>query len=566
MTKEKHHYHSKQQHQLLKMYNSKPIVSGDGKIIKAAPFQSTSAAHKAKIHPSLKWFTNTRTVKQAKLQEIHETQKKLAEEKEKGNYSVLMNKMQLPMNLLLDTKTTKRDLNFGDAYLSKKRDLGDVQDILKRAERNEAKPEQEKESDYLMKTNHILRKGSSNRIYQELYKVMDSSDVILHVLDARDPLGTFVQSVMNYVEEKPHKHVVFILNKADLIPTYMTRQWIHYFGKKGPTIAFHAHPTKSFGKGSLIQLLRQYVQIYLKMNRQQLSVGVVGYPNTGKSSLINTLRGKKVCTVAPIAGETKVWQYITLMKKIYLIDCPGIVYQNQNDVDVVMKGVCRVEQLDDPVIYIPNVIERVKKQYLLKTYGLENFNDSEDFLTQIGKKSGRLLKGGVADLRTVSMMVLNDFMRGKIPWFVTVPGSEELSAEELEKKSKKVDQPKVDQIFSKIQVREEFSEAPKESEKAEELNVVDWDNVFQEMVGETQVDLQVMEDDPFSDHDSVLEDDFKTATDNADKQDLKKNFYDKVSVKNRNRPKMNFSHQVQERRGELRKRLPGKTRIQKKKK
>jgi Fe2+ transport system protein B len=50
---------------------------------------------------------------------------------------------------------------------------------------------------------------------------------------------------------------------------------------------------------------------------------MIGYPNVGKSSVINALRSKKVCNVAPIAGETKVWQYITLMKRIYLIDCPG---------------------------------------------------------------------------------------------------------------------------------------------------------------------------------------------------------------------------------------------------
>jgi len=224
-----------------------------------------------------------------------------------------------------------------------------------------------------MKTQHILRKGTSNRIYTELYKVLDSSDVVLHVLDARDPLGTFCQNIKNYVDEKQHKHLVFILNKTDLIPTYMTRQWIQYFSRIGPTIAFHAHINKSFGKGALIQLLRQYVQIYMKMNRMQLSVGIVGFPNTGKSSIINTLRGKKVCTVAPIPGETKVWQYITLMKKIYLIDCPGVVYNNQTDDQIVLRGVCRAEQLDDPMIYITKIIERVKKEYLCKTYGISDF-------------------------------------------------------------------------------------------------------------------------------------------------------------------------------------------------
>ena len=54
-------------------------------------------------------------------------------------------------------------------------------------------------------------------------------------------------------------------------------------------------------------------------------MGVIGYPNTGKSSIINTLMAKKCCKAAPVPGETKVWQYITLMKSIYLVDCPGTV-------------------------------------------------------------------------------------------------------------------------------------------------------------------------------------------------------------------------------------------------
>eukprot|EP00835_Amoeboradix_gromovi_P006068 NODE_653_length_5514_cov_0.694552.p1 type:complete len:583 gc:universal NODE_653_length_5514_cov_0.694552:2247-499(-) len=565
---QKHFYHSTQQHKVLKMYNQKTIIDGAGKIIKDAPFQSTSTKHNARIHPSLKWFTNTRTIKQMKLQEIHETQKKLAEEKEKGNYSVLMNKMQLPMQLLMDTKTNKRDLNFSEAYLSKKRDMGDYADILKRSARLEKVGTVDDDPDYMVKTQHILKKGTSNRIYTELYKVLDSSDIILHVLDARDPLGTYCESINKYLSEKTHKHLVFILNKTDLIPTFMTKQWIKYFSRLGPTIAFHAHPSKSFGKGALIQLLRQYVQIYLKMNRQQLSVGIVGFPNTGKSSIINTLRGKKVCVVAPIAGETKVWQYITLMKKIYLIDCPGIVYNNQTDSEVVLKGCCRVEQLDDPMVYIPDVLKRVKKEYLLKTYGLVDFKNAEDLLTLLGKKTGKLLKGGVADMRTVSVMVLNDFTRGKIPWFMSPPKNDDqdtvvkVMEQEEGIQSEEAKTLHVDQKFSKIKVRDEFQEDASVDEKEEEL--VDWDDVFKDMVGDSnQMDLQVMEDDPFSDDDSVLAEDAVEQVKQIDQSG--NNFYDRVSAKNRNRPKMAHSKQVHERRQEMSKRLPGKTRITRKK-
>ena len=81
--------------------------------------------------------------------------------------------------------------------------------------------------------------------------------------------------------------------------------------------------THAFGKGALIGLLRQFGK--LMSDKKQISVGVVGYPNVGKSSVINTLISKKSCKVAPVPGETKIWQYITLMKRIFLIDCPGVV-------------------------------------------------------------------------------------------------------------------------------------------------------------------------------------------------------------------------------------------------
>src|SRR6202048_5597640 len=97
--------------------------------------------------------------------------------------------------------------------------------------------------------------------------------------------------------------------------------------------------TNSFGKGSFITLLRQFSTLH--SNRKQISVGFIGYPNTGKSSIINTLRKKKVCKTAPIAGETKVWQYITLMKRIYLIDCPGITKPEGDETHTALRGGAR---------------------------------------------------------------------------------------------------------------------------------------------------------------------------------------------------------------------------------
>lgn len=161
------------------------------------------------------------------------------------------------------------------------------------------------------------------------------------------------------------------------------------------------------------------------MDKKQISVGFIGYPNVGKSSVINALRSKKVCNVAPIAGETKVWQYITLMKRIFLIDCPGVVYPSaETDTEKVLKGVVRVELVTNPEDYVETVLQRVRKEYIQKTYKVESWTTSMDFLEQLAKKSGKLLKGGEPDITVTSRMVLNDWQRGKLPFYVAPEGYE----------------------------------------------------------------------------------------------------------------------------------------------
>lgn len=156
-------------------------------------------------------------------------------------------------------------------------------------------------------------------------------------------------------------------------------------------------------------------------------MGFIGYPNVGKSSIINALKKKNVCKVAPIPGETKVWQYITLTKRIYLIDCPGIVYDvNETETDKVLKGVVRAEKIPDPDRYIQAILDKVEKKHIYDIFGIRDWEDSEDFVSQVAVKTGKLLKGGDPDLNNVCKTLIFDWQRGKIPFFHMPPREDDL--------------------------------------------------------------------------------------------------------------------------------------------
>ncbi|KAL9112486.1 MAG: hypothetical protein Q9227_003328 [Pyrenula ochraceoflavens] len=427
-----------------------------GKITKAAAFQSRELP-KARVEPDRRWFGNTRVISQGALSSFRQA----VEERASDPYQVLLKSNKIPLSLIQDGETKNGvkqhrakiavgSAPFGDTFGPKsqrkrvKLGVGSLEELAGESvkmhdnylERLESTglpgdtgvtPAEDPNDGQLPTAREpVFSKGQSKRIFNELYKTIDSSDVIIQVLDARDPEGTRCRSVEKYLrEEAGHKHLVFLLNKCDLVPTKVAAAWVRHLSKERPTLAFHASITNSFGKGSLISLLRQFSTLH--PNRKQISVGFIGYPNTGKSSIINTLRRKAVCTAAPIPGETKVWQYITLMKRVLLIDAPGIVPPSKDDSeeDILLRGAVRVEKVDYPSQYVAAVLQRVQPKHIERTYGVKFIEgDAIEFLSVLARKGGRLLKGGEPDVDGVARMVLNDFLRGKIPWFIPPPGAE----------------------------------------------------------------------------------------------------------------------------------------------
>ena len=111
------------------------------------------------------------------------------------------------------------------------------------------------------------------------------------------------------------------------------------------------------------------------------------------------------------------------VQRIYLIDCPGVCPPSSKDTpeDILLKGVIRVENVQHPGQYIDAVLRKTKPQHIERTYDVRGFTNAIEFLDMVARKGGRLLKGGEADADGVAKMVLNDFVRGKIPWFTPPP-------------------------------------------------------------------------------------------------------------------------------------------------
>ncbi|XP_046850071.1 nucleolar GTP-binding protein 2-like, partial [Xenia sp. Carnegie-2017] len=435
----------------LNMYRDegKPTRNRHGKIIKPAAFQSRAVSGEvARVEPNRKWFGNTRVITQNALQTFQVEMGKIL----KDPYKVIMKQSKMPLSLLHDRAKTARvhlldtesfSTTFGPKAQRKRPTImaADVEALVSQVDDSRENYDSNKDMDLTkdepdstsLAIESVFSKGQSKRIWNELYKVIDSSDVLLQVLDARDPEGTRCRQVEKYLsKEKQHKHLIFVLNKCDLVPTWVTQQWVTILSSEYPTLAFRASLTNPFGKGALINTLRQFSKLH--SDKKNISVGCIGYPNVGKSSIINALRSKKVCNVAPIAGETKVWQYVTLMRRIFLIDCPGVVYPaGDSPTDIVLKGVVRVENVDNPSDYIDALLSRVKHEYLTKTYKITSWANVTDFLEKLAAKTGKLLKGGEADINTVAKMVLNDFQRGKLPYFVPPPTQTSVEEEKTAK-------------------------------------------------------------------------------------------------------------------------------------
>lgn len=263
-----------------------------------------------------------------------------------------------------------------------------------------------------------------------LHKVIDESDLVILVLDARDPEGCRSRLVEEEVRrrESEGKKLVFVLNKIDLVSKENAQQWLRYLRHSTPTLPFRSassnqrsHLSSTTAPG-LMRLLKAF-----KPSSQSITVGVVGFPNVGKSSLINSLKRSKACAVAAQPGHTKDLQSVQLERGIKIVDSPGVVFDEDESGDssqkgsILLRNVVKVEDIEDPIAVVEEILARTEHETLRKLYNLLQFSSTLEFLTMLALNSGRLLKGGTPDLLSAARHVLMDWNHQKIPYFSVPP-------------------------------------------------------------------------------------------------------------------------------------------------
>ena len=250
--------------------------------------------------------------------------------------------------------------------------------------------------------------------YPEIARqVISESDIILEILDSR-----FWKETRNLEFEKQikkqKKRIIFIFNKSDLIDK---KRLIKEIGENN--IYPYVFVSCKSRKGS--SDLRERIKIEAKkIDRDKIYVGLIGYPNTGKSSVINLLRGHSVARVASESGFTKGIQKVKITEKIYLIDTPGVIpsseNSNLNSKDLVKHAQINVRMWDkvkEPEIIINNLMQKYPGLFE-EFYKIKANGNSEILIEKLGRKKGFLLKGNEIDRDRASRLILRDFQEGRI--------------------------------------------------------------------------------------------------------------------------------------------------------
>ncbi len=264
--------------------------------------------------------------------------------------------------------------------------------------------------------------GHMKKTLESLKDMTKKVDGAIYVLDARAPFSCLNPQIDKIIEHKP---VLYVVNKIDLINNVQENKIRKIMVSDGKKALFlQGNSTKN--KKIIISALEDLLAEKLKSKREKgveplIKLMVIGSPNTGKSTIINTLYGEKKAKTSDKAGVTKSNQWVKISDNFAMLDTPGTLWPKLEDQKIAFNlaliGCIKKEVLDEDELgfeYIKFMIQN-HKDLLTERYKITDF-DAEpiEVYDQILKNCGLLTKGGVIDYTKGAVRVLEDFRSGRI--------------------------------------------------------------------------------------------------------------------------------------------------------
>jgi len=259
-------------------------------------------------------------------------------------------------------------------------------------------------------TNHM----KMHDFWRIVDRVIYESDILLEVIDARMPNLTRNKKVENKIRRK-RKFLIIVINKSDLITRKMRMKFLREF--ESEEVIFVSCKDR-IGISTLKEMIFELAKKRRHWNCTK--VGVIGYPNTGKSSVINVLVGfKEVAKTSPVAGLTRGVQWIKGKGNIMFLDTPGVIPLDEKDeTEQALMSVIDPNKLVNPDLAAMRIIQLFldnNKKGLEKFYDVKiETDDTFEILLEIGKRKNFLRKGGNVDEVRTALTIIRDWQSGNL--------------------------------------------------------------------------------------------------------------------------------------------------------